>query len=453
MTIRAAVGLIVDCIFNRLEARLVLKYDYLLQLGKLGERNFMYMRALVSRSLTRSWTRSVGLLLVAALWGIFFFLSVDAAAQEEEPPAEEPPAEEPPGEEEPPPAEEEPPAEEPPAEGEEPSAEGEEPSAEGEEPSAESDKPDVLIETSPIAPVPAPAPAPPPQPPPPSQPPPPQPPPPQPPPQQPPPQQPPPAQPPADGAAAAEDGCEQGEEGDEDEACDEDIFGWFTFSPQVGASVYPEADITVKGVKLSIEKRAAFVGKLHFDLGGDGLGFEIAPLFAVEGSGKKLSDLSVDAGQGVGGGLGGDFIAVGGQIGLVYRFSAGHFFPHLGLGFHGAYLTSDKLDYGAELYGRIPIGFSWYWGDSFALVMEVGIMYGVTGLRLKQTKSYDQMLEEYAEEQGIDPDELPEDINDPYYQENFSGEERQELMEAAIAETTRFGSGFGFDFMIGVRFP
>lgn len=58
-----------------------------------------------------------------------------------------------------------------------------------------------------------------------------------------------------------------------------------------------------------------------------------------------------------------------------------------------------------------------------------------------------------AEEQGIDPDELPEDLDDPYYQENFTQEQQQELMEAAIAQQARFGKGFGFDFMIGVRFP
>jgi len=186
------------------------------------------------------------------------------------------------------------------------------------------------------------------------------------------------------------------------------------------------------------------------------LAFEIAPLFAIEGSGKKLSDLSVDTGQGVSGGLGGDFIAIGGQLGLVFRIPAAkYFFPHIGIGFHGAYLTSDSVDYGAELYGRIPIGFTWYWGESFALTAEVGFMYGATGIRLKQTKSYDQMLEDIAEEEGIDPDALedaPKDLNDPYY-DQFDPDQRQKLMEAAIAQQARFGRGFGFDFMIGVRFP
>ncbi|MFO8073160.1 MAG: hypothetical protein R6V85_14910 [Polyangia bacterium] len=266
--------------------------------------------------------------------------------------------------------------------------------------------------------------------------------------------------PPDEGDPPAEAAAEEvGEERDgeiAEEGEEQSVFGWFTFSPQVGAAIFPQADITVRGVDLSIEKRAAFVGKLHFDLGGDGIGFELAPLFAIEGSGKKLSDLSVDTGQGVGGGLGGDFVAVGGQLALVFRIPAGrYFFPHIGLGFHGAYLASDSVDYGAELYGRVPIGFSWYWGDSFAMTVDIGVMYGATGLRLKQTKSYDEMLGEAAEEQGIDPAELedaPQDLNDPYY-DQFDSDQRQSLMEAAIAQQARFGAGFGFDFMIGVRFP
>jgi len=240
--------------------------------------------------------------------------------------------------------------------------------------------------------------------------------------------------------------CEKDEEGE----C-ESPFGWFSAALEVGYGYFPasEFETTVKDIKtkLTIEQRHAFIGKLHLDLGGDGIAVEIAPFIAVEGS--DISALQVNPGQGMGGGLGGDFVAVGGQLNLVYRFGSKAFFPHLGIGFHGAYLVSEDIDYGAELYGRIPIGFSAYFAKNAAFVMEVGLMYGATGIKANFSTDPDEL----AAELGIDPEDF-----DPYHPPTGMDEAdveamKQAMIEDAIHKAVKFGAGFGVDVAIGIRFP
>jgi hypothetical protein len=244
---------------------------------------------------------------------------------------------------------------------------------------------------------------------------------------------------------------------DEDE--DEDgPFAWFSVAPEVGFAIYPAADMTIKGVDFTINRRLGFVGKLHLDLGGAGLSVDLAPVIAAEGAGG----FKLDAGEGVGGGLGGDYVAFGGELTLLYKFRAKTFFPHIGIGFHGTYLTSDALEYGSELFGRIPLGFTWYMGENIGLVFEVGIMYGVTGIRWKFTDAMKQELQsELADELGIPADEdLPSNKAelDEFMAEHEADLEnkpdlKERIVQSIASKTVQFGDGFGFDFMLGLRFP
>lgn len=239
---------------------------------------------------------------------------------------------------------------------------------------------------------------------------------------------------------------------DEDKDKKEDgPFAWFSVAPEVGLAIYPAADMMIKGIQFTINRRIGFVGKVHLDLGGAGLAVDLAPLIAVEGANVHL-----DASQGVGGGLGGDYVAFGGELSILYKFHAKSFFPHLGIGFHGTYLTSDALEYGSELFGRIPFGFTWYVAEDFGLVFEFGFMYGVTGIRWRFTEA---MKRELLAELGLDEntplpkneDELKKFIDDNNLNNDAAAKEK--LAQSIASKTLQFGDGFGFDFMIGVRFP
>jgi hypothetical protein len=253
-----------------------------------------------------------------------------------------------------------------------------------------------------------------------------------------------------------------------EEKDDEDKpFNWFTIAPEVGYLLYPAADMQMQGITFTVNQRMGFIAKVHVDLGGAGLSVDLAPLIEAEGA----NGFKLDASQGVSGGLGGDYVGFGGELSLLYKFHVGKFFPHLGLGFHGAYLTSDALEYGSELFGRIPLGFTAYMGESVAFVFEFGFMYGVTGIRWKFTDAMKSDLQdELVNDLGVDLSatggELPTNkaeldaiLHDPNNQDTLSSDTpsgkqaQQKMLQSIASKTLQFGDGLGFDFMIGLRFP
>ncbi len=261
---------------------------------------------------------------------------------------------------------------------------------------------------------------------------------------------------------------EVGEEEDE-----EHEFLGFTFAPEVGYVFFPKSELTVNGFKATVQARNGFMAKAHFDLGGDGIAFELAPLFAVEAGGidaqgGDFGSVAVDLNDGLGAG---SFQAVGGQMSLVWRFRAGRFYPGFGLGFHGAYLMGDDIDYGMELYGRVPVGFTVYLAERLGLVVEAGFMFGVTGIRTpldwsnlesaglsgqavadaKQISNEQELtdwLTQYQSEfEDLDPSAAKE------YQGIDPDTAAQDIIMNQLADALRFGVGFGIDLMVGLRFP
>ena len=259
-------------------------------------------------------------------------------------------------------------------------------------------------------------------------------------------------------------------EGDPDE--EDEFFNKFTVAPEFGYMFFPKSELTVGGFSATVEARNSLVAKLHFDLGGDRWGFDIAPLFAMEFGGITpntggFDPAAFDLSRGV---TSGDFQAVGGELTLVYRFKVGRFYPHIGLGFHGTYLMGSEIDYGTELYGRVPVGFSIYMGKSVAFVMEGGLMFGVTGIRTPlslpnvpgdplpaedqlqaaQTPAdfeswYNSNKDDVDTWLANNQDQLPENYDSNQLAADFATEK--------LAESLRFGAGVGFDLMIGLRFP
>lgn len=256
---------------------------------------------------------------------------------------------------------------------------------------------------------------------------------------------------------------------------DESVFSWFSLAPEVGYVFYPKSKMTVQGFSATVEPRNGFLAKLHLDLGGDGLAFEFAPLFAVEAgginsSGGNFGDTSIDLSQGL---MSGSFQAIGGQMSLVYRFKIGrYFYPNLGISFHGTYLMGKEIDFGTELYGRIPLGFTVYMGPHVGFVFEVGLMYGVTGIKtplvlpdivvdsmepsviadLQNCGNPDDVKNWYNDNQAYltqwledNQSNLPANYNQDQLVQDFVGDQ--------LGQSIRYGAGFGIDITIGIRFP
>lgn len=119
--------------------------------------------------------------------------------------------------------------------------------------------------------------------------------------------------------------------------------------------------------KLNVSHRAGVLLKLQLNLLGDGLGIEINPIFASEWTGESAGIEQLGA--------------IGAQLGVAYRFHVRRVYPKIGIGGHLAYLWGDNLNYGIEAYGRLPVGFSWYFVRVLALDFEVAWMSGATGLK------------------------------------------------------------------------
>ena len=248
---------------------------------------------------------------------------------------------------------------------------------------------------------------------------------------------------------------------------EEQRFSPISFSPQIGYAYFPESDYEVKGLKFSVDNRNSFVLKLHLDLGGDGLAFELVPLLAYQKIGGDISSFGSDLSSGVAGSL----LAIGGQLNLMIRGSWGSFFPHLGIGFHGAYLYGDDIEYGADIYGRLPVGFTWYVAKHLGIVVEFAFMIGATGIRKKAPDTnelYDSLQSEYGISQddveSIDwenqdwqsaagREQLAADLGITGTADMTAEETVNRMIEDQLSRQIKFGVGYGFEFMVGFRFP
>ncbi len=190
------------------------------------------------------------------------------------------------------------------------------------------------------------------------------------------------------------------------EESSESEFSWFSLAPEIGYLRFFKTTIDEK-YNVKLPARDGFVVKGHVDIGGDGIAVEFAPLFAWESAGELF----------------GNFKVLGGEVTLALRAEFGSFYPGIGIGFHGAGIFGNEcVKSGTELFARVPIGFTWYFSDILGLVFEIGVMYGGTGIRVKEV---------------VNPS---------------SGDENK-LNILADGGDMYWGGGFGFDVMIGLRFP
>ncbi|RJO71742.1 MAG: hypothetical protein C4523_03905 [Myxococcales bacterium] len=132
----------------------------------------------------------------------------------------------------------------------------------------------------------------------------------------------------------------------------------FTLAPKLGYAYFAETSGAGK-----VAKRNALSLFVDFDFGGEGAGFDLAFNY-------NLEDPE----------LGNKMHALGAYLGFAYRLHFGDWYPYFGIGLRGAYLMADWIDQGAEIYGRIPIGVTYYILEDLGLVLELGLGYGITGI-------------------------------------------------------------------------
>lgn len=198
----------------------------------------------------------------------------------------------------------------------------------------------------------------------------------------------------------------EADEDEESEGGEQHKFSWFSLAPEIGYAHFFKSKIGSGGFRLSA--RNGLVVKGHVDLGGDGIAVELAPLYS-----RQYGDSFL-----------GDFHVVGGEITLVFRFAIGNVYPSIGIGFHGTYMIgNDQFSSGTELYGRVPFGITWYFVKYLGLVVDVGFLFGGTGINVRA---------------------VSED-------ENITGTKTEKW--ARLAGSIEFAKGMGFDLLVGLRFP
>lgn len=262
-------------------------------------------------------------------------------------------------------------------------------------------------------------------------------------------------------------------EEEEEEEEENQPLSWVTLSPQVGYTFFPEAQMSYQGFTTTVSPRNGLIAKLHLDLGGDGFGFELSPLFGfqsggIDNSGGDLGNLStIDPSMA-------SFLNLGGEAAIVYRFRLGYFYPHLGVGLHGSYVFGQDIEYGVQIYGRVPFGFSLYLGKAIALVVEGAVLFGATGIKqpfagaidtqyleslgldVSAAQSLAEALEGATAQQAqavLESNEFQQAIEDLQRQGYTQDQLKTDLASHALGKVVRFGTGIGLELTMGLRFP
>ncbi len=206
---------------------------------------------------------------------------------------------------------------------------------------------------------------------------------------------------------------------DEDEDSDDDDgpWNWITLAPKIGYVYFGSSEVELDGLKADIDARSGFQLAVDIALGGDGAGIDIVPLLEIEDTGSSK------------------VTGFGGYGGLEYRMtflSEARLYPSIGLGMKGVYLKSDDIDFGAELYGRIPLGLTYYPSDNLGFVGELGLGFGATGWKFKNNPAAAQAAAQAAVQAGGGVDEAA---------------------SAAVSTKLAFGPTVALDLSLGIRFP
>jgi hypothetical protein len=205
----------------------------------------------------------------------------------------------------------------------------------------------------------------------------------------------------------AEPGADEAPRPEEDD--DEGRMAWFGLGVEIGYQHFSDAsfdsgeDPAVDAIIGGIPERDNTTLTFTLDLGGDGLGLQLAPYYAK----GEIRDT--------------DLTTVGVFVGGMLRPHFGSVYPHVGVGLQAGYMSADIITYGLDLYARVPLGVTFYPVSNLALVAELGLGWGMTGVQ--------------------------------YPTQELEVDTGQGISVTATSPDLEFGTTTLYDLSIGLRFP
>jgi hypothetical protein len=208
-------------------------------------------------------------------------------------------------------------------------------------------------------------------------------------------------------APSAEPGGDQAPPEEEEDK--DGPMGWGGFGVELGYQHFSDAsfdsggDPATEAIIGGIPERDNRTIALTIDLGGDGLGLQLSPYYAT-GEIRQV-----------------DLTTFGLFIGGMYRPHFGNVYPHIGIGLQAGYMSADIITYGLDLYGRVPLGITYYPLKNLGLVAELGLGWGATGVQ--------------------------------YPTQSIEVDTGQGISVTATSPDLEFGTTTLYDVSIGLRFP
>jgi hypothetical protein len=164
----------------------------------------------------------------------------------------------------------------------------------------------------------------------------------------------------------------------EEDSSDEDKrnpMGWAGVGLKVGVAGVSGGKLTVMGHDGRVEGRTGLQVSLPINLGGDGFGWTIEPLFGQAAVGRAVKDNAGNV-------IGDESVSlkgVGFYTGPTINFHVmDPLYIGFGVGLKSAYLFNDRFEYAADVYGRVPVHATYYLSNKLALVAELGFGYGAS---------------------------------------------------------------------------
>jgi hypothetical protein len=112
---------------------------------------------------------------------------------------------------------------------------------------------------------------------------------------------------------------------------------------------------------LKMPARTDFQITVPLNFGGSGAGFDLQPSIGF-----------------------GDVTALGLYLGFAYHLEINpKTYINFGIGPQFRYWLEDTVDIGADIFGRVPVGATYYAAPDLGLFAELGIGYGATGFATK----------------------------------------------------------------------
>jgi len=149
---------------------------------------------------------------------------------------------------------------------------------------------------------------------------------------------------------------------------------------KLGVAGTARSKLTVTGdtrsLQSRIDPRRGFHASVPLQFGASGFGWTLEPYVSRSSISHALRN---ESGVLTGGSEQVDLTAWGIYTGPVVNIHVVRpLYLSLGLGVRGAYIANDGFDYAFDAYMRAPIGATYYVTDQLALVVELGLGYGLS---------------------------------------------------------------------------